>query len=65
MRFGIPALLATVSIPQFVFAQSLNCHDAQDQAPATAQNTKVTIDDVEFSGENPLSDAGREELLKA
>jgi outer membrane protein assembly factor BamA len=64
MRFGILALMATELGTQFAYAQSLNCSHRQSQVPATAQNTKITIADVELSGKNPLSDDARTQLLK-
>jgi outer membrane protein assembly factor BamA len=63
MRLGILALLAAVTLPQFPYAQSLNCRDRQSQVSPTLQNIKITIANVEFSGDNPLSNDARAQLL--
>ncbi len=63
MRFGVLALLATVAKPQFVYAQSPDCTGDQSRSAAAAENIKITIANVEFSGENPLSNDARIELL--
>lgn len=63
VQFGILALLAAMRVPQFAFAQSLDCRDRQSPVSATAPTIKITIDDVEFSGENPLSNDARAQLL--
>ena len=63
MRLGILALLAAVTLPQFPYAQSLNCRGHQSQVSPTSRNIKITIDDVEFSGDNPLSNDARAQLL--
>jgi len=63
VRSGILALLATVRMSQFPYAQSLNCRDHQSQVAATIQNIKITIADVEFSGENPLPNDARAQLV--
>jgi outer membrane protein assembly factor BamA len=63
MRFGILALLAAVTLPQSPYAQSLNCRDRESQVSPTLQNIKITIADVEFSGDNPLSNDALAQLL--
>jgi Surface antigen variable number repeat len=64
LRLGILALLAAVRMPQFSYAQSLSCRDRQSQISTTFQTIKITIADVEFSGENPLSNDARAQLVE-
>ena len=63
MRLAILAWLATVAVPRFPYAQSLNCRNQPSRVSATAPNIKIAIADVEFSGENPLSNDTRAALL--
>jgi outer membrane protein assembly factor BamA len=63
MRLAILALLTIVAVPRLPYAQSLNCRNQPSRVSPTAQNIKITIADVEFSGENPLSNDTRAALL--
>jgi outer membrane protein assembly factor BamA len=62
-RFGIPALLVTLSIPHLLWAQSQGCTDPHSSTPAAAQEIKINIIGVEFRGEDPLSDGVRAKLV--
>jgi outer membrane translocation and assembly module TamA len=64
MRFGVLALLGSASVPQFSSAQSPSCLDRQSPHSAAVQSTKVSITDIEFSGENPLSSDVIAKLLR-
>ena len=64
LRFGIVVLLGTACSSSSAYAQSQPCVDADPPLGAPSQGTKISIVNVEFQGENPLSDAQREELIK-
>src|SRR6267142_1073691 len=62
VRFGILALVGTVCFSRLGHAQSQGCADSTPPSLAPVQETKISIVDVEFQGENPLSDALRAKL---
>ena len=64
MRLGILVLLTNLCSSRLLLAQSQACADSASPAPAPVQETKISIVDVEFQGENPLSDALRAKLAK-
>ena len=63
-QLGILVLLATVPGQRFAYGQSLNCSNRLSQVSAASQKIKIILADVEFSGENPLSNDARGDLLK-
>ena len=63
-RLGIVVLLGTTCSSALAYFQSQSCIDTASNSQAPVQETKITIVSVEFQGENPLSDAQREELSK-
>lgn len=63
-RPGILVLLGTMCSSGLAYSQSQSCIDTASASQAPVQETKITIVSVEFQGENPLSDAQREELIK-
>src|SRR6266850_494671 len=64
LRLGILVFLATLCSSSLLFAQSQACADSASPPPVSVQETKISIVDVEFQGENLLSDAQREQLIK-
>jgi outer membrane protein assembly factor BamA len=64
LRFGILVLLGTVCLSGPGYTQSQPCAETNPLPSAPSQGTKISIVNVEFQGENPLSDAQREELIK-
>ena len=63
MRLSILGLLAAMAVPQRVCAQFLSCSEGQSQILHPAQNVKITIADVEFSGGSHLTDDARTQLV--
>lgn len=63
-RLGIVVLFGTMCSSGLAYSQSQSCIDTASASRAPVQETKITIVSVEFQGENPLSDAQREELIK-
>ncbi len=63
-RFGILVLIGTLCSPSLAYAQSQSCVAADPLLGAREQKTKISIVSVEFQGENPLSAAQREQLIK-
>jgi outer membrane protein assembly factor BamA len=64
LRFGILVLLGTVCLSGRGYAQSQPCADTNSPSSGPSQGTKISILNVEFQGENPLSAAQRQELIK-
>jgi outer membrane protein assembly factor BamA len=64
LRLGILVLLTNLCSSHLLLAQSQACADSASPPPAPVQETKISIVDVEFQGENPLSDALRAKLAK-
>jgi len=64
LRLGILVLLTNLCSSHLLLAQSQACADSASP-PAPVQETKISIVDVEFHGENPLSDALRAKLAKS
>jgi outer membrane protein assembly factor BamA len=62
LRLGIAVLLATLSLPHLMRAQSQACVDSAPSSRVQDQETKINIVGIEFHGENPLSDALRARL---
>jgi outer membrane protein assembly factor BamA len=65
LRLGILVLLTNLCSSHLLLAQSQACTDSASPPPAPVQETKISIVDVEFQGENPLSDALRAKLAKS
>lgn len=65
MRLGILVLLTNLCSSHLLLAQSQACADSASLPPTAVQETKISIVDVEFQGENPLSDALRAKLAKS
>ena len=63
-RLGIVVLFGAMCSSGLACSQSQSCIDTAPASRAPVQETKITIVSVEFQGENPLSDAQREELIK-
>jgi len=64
LRLGIVILLGTLCSSRLLLAQSQACADSASPPPVPIRETKISIVGVEFQGENPLSDAQREQLIK-
>ena len=64
VRFGILALVGTGWFSCLGHAQSQGCADSTPPSLAPLQEIKISIVDVEFQGENPLSDPLRAKLAK-
>lgn len=63
-RLDIVVLFGAMCSSGLAYSQSQSCIDTASASRAPVQETKITIVSVEFQGENPLSDAQREELIK-
>jgi hypothetical protein len=63
-RFGILALLGTFCSSRPGYAQSQACVDNNPPSRTPVQETKISVDGVEFQDESPLSGAVREQLAK-
>jgi len=63
MRFGVLALLAILGSSCLASPQSQTCVYLHPRVPDTAGRIKITVTDVEFRGENPLSDTIRTQLV--
>ena len=62
-RFSVLVLLATTLISHRLDAQSQACLERESEEPTAAQNIKITVADVEFSGADPLTDESRTQLV--
>ena len=62
--FGILVQLETLCLSRPGYAQSQSCLDTAPPSRTLMPETKINIVSVEFQGENPLSDAQREQLIK-
>jgi len=60
--FGYLALFAGQSCPVSVFAQSNTCPLVQPLQKAGPEKTRVIVDQVEFQGDNPLTESERADL---
>src|SRR5258708_1818526 len=64
LAFGVVVLLGTLCSSRPAYAQSQSCVDTASASHPPIKKTKISIVSVEFQGENPLSDAQREQLVK-
>jgi outer membrane protein assembly factor BamA len=64
LRFGILAVLGALCLPSRAYSQSQGCLNAASPSPAAIPRTKINVASVEFSDENPLSDALRAQLAR-
>lgn len=63
VRLPFFALLAILATPRLSYSQSGACPGHPKQAASASQKIKITIVNVEFEGENPLSEAARAQLV--